>query len=775
MASPAPTLTRIRFDAFELDAASGELRKSGILLKLQPQPFRVLLLLIERAGQVVTREEIQRCLWTDSTFVDFEHGINFSINQIRGALADSAENPRYVETIPRRGYRFIGAVEQPPAGSITVLKRPPEPKREKAAPRRWLTITSLLTVVVAAFVVGTYVHFRRVPALTEKDTIVLADFTNSTGDTVFDGTLRQGLSVQLEQSPFLRLISDERIHQTLRFMGQSPDAKLTLPLAREVCQRTSSAAVLEGSIASLGTEYVLGLKAENCRSGDLLAEEQVTASGKEQVLKALGEAAVELRRKLGESLSTVEKFDTPLAQATTPSLEALKAFSLGAKALDGGDYTASITAFQRAIALDPKFALAYSGLSANYGNLGEGSLALENAKKAYELRERVTEREKFAIECAYYVAVTGDLEKARQTYEIWAQAYPRDAGSHFNLANLYDNLGQYEKGLAEARESFRLSSEESLDYAYLAFSYSMLNRLEEARATAEEALAKSLDSPSLRTTMYPLAFLQNDRAGMAEQVAWAAGKPGVEDVLVVMEADTAAYFGQLGKAREFSRRSVDSAERAKKREAAASYEADAALREALFGNAGLARQRAAAALDLSRGRDVQFGVSLALAFAGRAAQAQQLAEGLVKQFPESTIVRFYYVPTVRAQVALDSNGTSKALEALQTTAPYELGAQGNGGFGISLYPVYVGGQAYLAARRGKEAAVEFQKILDHRGVVCNEAIGALAHLQIGRAYVLQGETAKARAAYQDFLTLWKDADPDIPILKEAKAEYATLN
>ena len=775
MSSPVPAPTRIRFDAFELDAASGELRKAGILLKLQPQPFRVLLLLVERAGQVVTREEIQRCLWTDSTFVDFEHGINFSINQIRGALADSAENPRYVETIPRRGYRFIGTVEQPPSGS-TVLKRASEPEREKAAPRRWLTIATLLTVVVAAFVGATYVHFRRVAVLTEKDTIVLADFTNTTGDTVFDDTLRQGLSIQLEQSPFLKIISDEQIRQTLRTMGQKPGAKLTPDIARELCQRTGSAVVVDGSISQIGTQYVLGLKAVHCRTGDSLAEEQATASGKEQVLKALGEAAANLRGRLGEPLSAAKKLDTPMnTEVTTPSLEALKAFDLGLQDIGGGDYTASVIAFQRAIALDPNFAFAYFLLAESYRNLGESSLAMENAKKAYELRERVTELEKLQIEFGYYAA-KGDLEKTRQTLEFWAQTYPRDANSHFNLSDLYEHVGQYEKALAEARESLRVGGQDNPpDYANITFAYSALNRLEEARSTAQEALGKKLDSRDLHFSIYAIAFLQNDMAGMEKEVVWAVGKPGAEDVLLAMESGTVAYSGQLDKARRFSRQAVASAARAEKKETAAGYEANAALREALFGNTEQARQRAAAALKLSAGRDVQYGAALALAFAGDTTQAQKLADDLAKRFTEDTVVQFSYLPTIHGQLALSRNDASKTVEALQAATPYELGGRGeNGGFVLSMYPVYVRGQAYLASHQGNESAAEFQKILDHRGVVVNAPIGALAHLGLARAYAVQGDTAKAKAAYQDFLTLWKEADPDIPILIAAKAEYAKL-
>jgi eukaryotic-like serine/threonine-protein kinase len=631
----------------------------------------------------------------------------------------------------------------------------------------------LVALVVAG---GLYYRSHQSKRLTEKDTIVLADFTNTTGDSVFDGTLRQGLTVQLEQSPFLSLVPDQRIQQTLRLMGQPPDARLTLEIARDLCQRTEGAAVLDGSIASLGSQYVLGFKAENCRTGDSLAGEQVRATGKEQVLAAMDKAAANLRSKLGESLSTVQKFDTPIEQATTPSLEALQAYSLGRKTLAAkGDNATAVPLFQRAIHLDPNFAMAYASLGTSYGNLGETSLGAENTRKAYELRERVSEREKFYIESHYYSIVTGDLEKARRAYELWAQTYPRDWLPPDNLGGIYRILGQYDKRLAENRETLRLDPTSAWSYAYLVYPYLNLNRLEEARATAEEAQAKHLDSPLLRIGLYQLAFLQNDAAGMAQQVSWAAGKSGVEDVLLAREADTAAYSGRLEEARDFSRRAVASAERAEEKEKAASYEADAALREALFGNAAAGRQRAAAALGLSTGRDVKYGAALALAMAGDTARAQALAEDLAKRFPEDTLVQFNYLPTLLAQLALSRNDASKAVEALQAAAPYELGDPTEAFTFLSLYPVYVRGEAYLAGHQETGAsAAEFQKILDHPGVVFNEPIGALAHLGSARAHASQGDTARARAAYQDFLALWKDADPDIPILKEAKTEYAKL-
>ena len=619
--------------------------------------------------------------------------------------------------------------------------------------------------VALALSVGGYFYFNPTPKLTDKDTIVLADFTNTTGDTVFDGALRQGLSVQLEQSPFLSIMSDQQIQQTLRLMGQPADAKLTPAIARELCQRTSSAAVLDGSIAQIGTQYLVTLKAVSCSSGELLASTEAQASDKNHVLDALDKATSEIRNKLGESLSAVQKFDTPLEQATTPSLEALQAYSLGRKASAAADWVAAVPFFQRAIRLDPNFAMAYARLGTSYANIGESTLGAENTRKAYELRGRVSERERFYIESHYHHLVIGNQESARESYELWAETYPRDWQPLPPLFVIYGVLGQYEKSLAEAREAFRLNPGSGMNAANIVVSYLRLNRLEEARNAAKEAQAKKLDSPELRDFLYQLAFLQNDAAGMAQQVAWAADKPGVEDVLLNYEADTAAYSAKLREARELSRRAVASAQRAEEKEVEASYEADAALREALFGNTVEAQQRAAAALVLSNGRGVQFGAALALAFAGDGVRAQTLADDLDKRLPEDTIVQFNFLPTIHAQLALSRNDSSKAVEILQAAAPYELGASG-------LDPIYVRAEAYLAAHQGSEAAAEFQKILDHRGVVVNDPIGALAHLGLARAYVVQGDTAKAKAAYQDFLTLWKNADPDIPILKRAKAEYA---
>ena len=625
-------------------------------------------------------------------------------------------------------------------------------------------------VVIAALVAGgLYFRSRHAAPLTEKDTIVLADFTNTTGDAVFDGTLRQGLSAQLEQSPFLNLLSDERVAQTLALMAQPKDARLTRELAREVCQRAAGAASIEGSISSLGSQYVVGLKAVNCRNGDVLANEQATASNKEQVLKALGEAAAKVRVKLGESLASVQKYDAPVENVTTPSLEALQAYGLGYRTeIVKRDNAAAIPLFQRAVSLDPNFAMAYARLGTNYSNLGEIARGAENIRKAYELRERVSEREKFYIASHYEQLVTGNLEAARKAYELWAQTYPRDDTPPSNLAFIYLALGDYEKSLTANQEDLKLSAD-GLSYTNLVGGYVNVNRLDEARETAQEAQAHNLDNPANHLFLYSIDFLQHDAAGMERDVSGLMGKPGFEDVMLDLESDTAAYAGQFSKARELTRRASESAQHAVQRETAAGYEAEAAWREALVGNMSLAKQQAQAALALSTGRNVEAISAISLGLAGDAAQAARLAADLAKRFPEDTIVQSNYLPTARAIAALQGGSGSKAIEALAPVAPYELGNVGQ-----PLYPVYLRGQAYLAAHQGSAAAAEFQKILDHSGVVVNEPIGALAHLGLGRAYALQGDGAKALAAYQDFLALWKDADPDIPILKEAKAEYAKL-
>ena len=642
--------------------------------------------------------------------------------------------------------------------------------------KKWVTLASVVVLILIAALTGlAFWRFRQSPKLTERDTIILADFENRTSDSVFDGTLKQALAIQFQQSPFLSIISGQRIQQALRLMGQPPDTRVSPQIARELCLRTESAAVLEGTIASLGNQYVLGLKVTNCRTGDSLVEEQSTADGKEHVLKSLDQAAVKVREKLGESLATVAKFDTPVEQATTTSLEALQAYGLGVKATDGrGDFSGGLSFFQRAISLDPNFALAHAMLGIEYFNLGETSMAAKNIRRAYELRESVSELERLSIEAHYYDLATGDLEKARRAYEIWEQTFPRDWQPRNDLGTLYPEIGQYEKSLTELRDAHRLDPSNVLAYANTVDAYISLKRFDEARTTAQEAISRGMDSPDLHVRIYQLAFLENDEAGMAREVAWSTNKPGVEDEFVANEANRAAYHGQFAKAQGLSQRAAVLAERAEQKETAATYQGIAALHAALFSKTRYVQPCVAAALSLSSGRDVQAVAAFALAIVGDSLRARTLVDDLAKRLPEDTVLNFNYVPTIRSQLALKRNDPMQAVEILQAAVPYELGTVFGTSVPISLYPVYIRGEAYLAAHEGTPAAAEFRKILDNGGIALDEPIGALAHVGLARAYALQGDHAKARAAYQDFLTLWKDADPDIPILKQAKAEYAKL-
>jgi len=641
----------------------------------------------------------------------------------------------------------------------------------------WRAVVIGSPALIALLVIGGWFYNeRRAAALSQTDTVVLADFTNKTGDPIFDDTLRQGLAAQLQQSPFLSLLSEQRIQQTLRLMGLPAEGKLSPNIAGDLCQRAGSKAYLSGTISSIGSQYVIGVSAVNCQTGDYLAQEQFTADGKENVLKALGEASTRLRGKLGESLKTVQKLDTPIEQATTPSLEALQAYSLGRKTMQGkADFTAAVPLFERAIELDPKFAMAYASLGTTYHNLGEKILASKNTQKAYELRARVSEWEKFYIESHYHDFVTGDLEKARQAYELWSQIYPRETVPSTNLGVIYQTLGQHDKSLAKYLEAMRMSPADSLNFGNLVLVYVHLHRLDESRAAANEALAKNLDSADLRAALYELAFLKKDPAGMAEQVSWSAGKPGKENLMLYLEAGTAAYSGKLGVARELASQAAASAARAGETEMAAGCESAAALWEALYGNATAARQRVNGTLAQSNGRDAQYAAAFALALIGDSEGARVLADDLEKRFPEDTVVLFNYLPTLRAQIALMvPNAGAKAAQTLAATSPYELGVPGSSTFWTNLYPVYVRGEAFLAANQGTQAAAEFQKILDWPGIVVNEPIAALAPLGLARSYALAGDAPKSRAAYQDFFTLWKDADTDIPILVAAKSEYAKL-
>ncbi len=662
------------------------------------------------------------------------------------------------------------------AASSSSVVAPVPPTSASPSSRPWKILVPVVVVIAALVAAGLYLRSRSAApaktatALTEKDTVVLADFTNKTGDAVFDDALKQALSVELGQSPFLNVLSDRKVSESLRMMGRPANERITMDTGRELCVRTGSKALLGGTISSLGSHYLIDLSAVACTSGDSLAREQAEAGSKEEVLKALSRASSSLRTKLGESLPSVQKFDVPI-EATTPSLEALKNYSMGITVGREKGSAPSIPFLKRAIEIDPNFPLAYAALAVAYGNLAQPSLALEYATKAYQLRDRVSERERLRIAANYFRAA-GEIEKAADTYELWRASYPRDYIPHVNLGVLYASMGQYDKALPEYQEGVRLAPDTVTGYSNLALTYINLNRLDEAKTTFDQAFAHKLDGGNLRGILYLLAFLRGDTALMEQQLAWAVGKPGVEDALLSTQSDTEAYYGRLVKARDFSRRAVDSSVRADSKETAALWQANAALREAEVGNTAYARQGVTAALALSPGRDVKVVAALTLARIGDAPRAKALAEEVKKSYPNNALLKLYWLPTINAANELSRANSSQAIVDLEPAAPYELGDAG--GFINYLYPAYMRGQAYLLAHKGTAAAIEFQKLLDHRGTVGNFLTGSLAYLHMGRAYAMTGDTTKAKAVYQEFFNTWKDADPDIPILKEAKAEYAKL-
>jgi DNA-binding winged helix-turn-helix (wHTH) protein len=777
----------VRFEDFELDLRTYQVRHSGRTLKLERIPMEVLCLLVERRGQLLTREEIIEKLWGKNVFLDTDNAINTAIRKIRRVLNDDPEQPRFVQTVTGRGYRFIGQVSESgaprvPEGRAMEEKLIVRPGAPSATGKHWWMIVAAALTVLASSVVG-YLYFHSYPhthVLTERDTIVVADFANTTGDPVFDDTLRQGLAVQLEQSPFLSLISDERIQQMLKLMAKPANARLTPEVSREICERTASAAVLDGSIASLGSQYVLTLRATDCRSGDVLDEEQVQAARKEDVLNALSQIASGFRTRVGESLSTVKSHDTPLDEATTPSLEALKAYSAGWQASFSSGSAAAVPFLKRAIEIDPNFASAYAALGRMYGDIGESALSSDNTSRAYQLRDRASDQERFFISLTYDLQVTGNLEKAQQTCDLWVQTYPRAWLPHGLLSGgIYNTLGKYEKSVEEAKIAIGMDPDFSIGYSILAGSYLALGRTGEAEEMLQRAFERKLDIPDFHVQRYVIAFLKDDKTGMEREVAQSREKSAVDDWMSNAEGFVAAYSGHLEEARRMSQRAADLARKADRRATEALYETDAAVREGLFGNMSTASRRAGDALGLSKGRDVKYGAALALALSGDSSRTQTVIDDLSKHFPEDTVVQFTYLPALRALLALNRGQPAKAVEMLQMAIPYEGGTMIEGGSEVllgagNLDAVYVRGLAHLAAHHGAEAASEFQRILDHPGIVGCDPIGALAHLQLGRADALAGDKTKARSVYQDFFTLWKDADSDIPILKQAKAEYAKL-
>ncbi len=634
----------------------------------------------------------------------------------------------------------------------------------------WKIIVPAILVIALATGLWRY-RAHRLLQLTGKDTIVLADFNNATGDPVFDDTLNQALSAQLGQTPFLDILSARKVQQTLARMGKKPGDRVTFDIAREICVRTGNKVFIAGSISTLGSHYIVALEANACATGDSIAKELTEAPSKEAVLGALDKLSSTLRQRLGESLASIQKFDAPY-EATTSSLDALKTYTTALNVFRAKGEAEAIPIVKHAIELDPNFAEAYTLLGTCYANLGQTSLAEPALKKAYELSGRVSEVEKFRISAAYYANGTGDIEKAVQTYVAWEQTYPRAAEPPDNLSVIYNMLGQYDKALP-IMQKMTQGETDANGYANLAGVYMLLNRLDDAKKEFDEAAAHKRDSGFVRQMLYYYDFLKRDESGMASQLSWATNRPGDEDLMLSVQSDTEAYFGRLEKAREFSRRASDSALRSDSKDTAALWQAMAALREAEFGNAARARGGVAAALSLSPGRDVRILSALALARAGDDTKASTLVTQLEKEYPENTLVKVYWLPPVKARLAMNRGNAAAAIEDLEISKSYELGEPFPFELG-TMYPAYVRGEAYLAAHNGAAAAVEFQKIIDHPGLTLNYLTGSLAHIEMARAKMMTSDNDGARKAYEDFLALWKDADPEVPILKEARAEASKL-
>jgi tetratricopeptide (TPR) repeat protein/predicted Ser/Thr protein kinase len=644
----------------------------------------------------------------------------------------------------------------------------------KAKPPAW-KVMAVAAAAALAFLVAGYFYFHRTPKLTNKDTIVLADFTGKTGDAGFDQTLRRGLAVALGESPFLSLVPDQRIQNTLRQMGRPADSPLTAEVAREVCERSFSAAVVQGSISTLGSKYVLGLSANNCRTGEVLDDEQLQVAKKEDVLNALDQLAGRFRRKAGESLASVRGHAITLGAASTPSLEAWKLYAAAWNVGLSENNEGAVPLLRHAIEIDPKFAAAYALLGRIYGDMWEPELAADSNRKAYELRERVSDPERFFITVNYHQQVTGNLQEAQRTTELWQKVYPRDVGGFNGSSGVYQGLGNFRKSVEACKRVIEIDPDFPPGYVNLAWTYLALENYAAAERTVEQAAERKLAVPDLLILPYFLAFYKGDRARMERAAAQAKNSPGGADWITNIEAFVLAYEGRLQQSRTMTRRAMALAAQAHQPERAAMFEAGAAVRESLFGNASDAKQRAEAALEISKNRDVEYGAAFALAASGETVKSRVLVDDLNKRLPEDTCVRFTYLPVVRAIMALNGGNSSEAIELLKGAEPYDVAFTCSwfGSFG-SIYSPYVRGEAYLASHRYAEAAGEFRKVLGHPGIVFTDPVRVTAQIQLGRTLAMSGDKAKAKAAYQDFLMLWKYADADIPILRQAKAEYRQL-
>jgi eukaryotic-like serine/threonine-protein kinase len=786
------------FGPFRMDPDKQVLLRDGRLVAVTPKAFETLLVLVRRSREVVSKEELLKEIWPDS-FVE-EANLSQHIFKLRKALGDTPEGERYIVTLPGRGYRFAVPVSTIAEGGNVLIAQmrsraqilieesapepvEPPPARLPPAPSKWkwprwmITSGAAAAIAIAALGSVLLLHRHRASSLNSKDAVLVADFTNLTGDSVFDTTLRQGLEVQLQQSPYLNLVSEDLIEKTLRLMSQPPGTQVTGHVAREVCLRTGSAAMLEGSIQNVGAQYVLHLRSTDCRTGDVIDQEQAQVARKEEVLEAITRMTTGFRKRVGESRATLEKHDVPLAEATTASIEALKAYSLGLQAVNTQSEDASIPYFKRAIEIDPKFAMAYSWLALLYGSSGSSALATENAGKAYQLADHVSDNERFFISAYYYGRAAGNQEKARQICEEWVETYPRDPSAHAFLAGfIYPALANFDGAIEQGRKLIELAPDVGNYYYILGVNFLYAGRPSESEQTLGKAYEHKIQNPKLLALQYDLAFLKGDRERMQQAVKAAQGRPDSMDWLADRQAYSFAYAGRLRNARVLSRQAIELAQQQGDHERAAEFAIRSALSEAFYGNAREAKQGVTTALRLASNREVEYGAAIAAGLAGDSRQAEALAGRLENEFPEDTSIRFSYLPVIHAILALKRNDPAGAIDALEPATPYELGAPRGAVtcFFGSLYPILFRGEAYLAAHKGQEAAREFQKLLDHRGTMTGDPVSSLAGYGLARSYALFGDTTKARHQYEELLFLWKDADPDLPLLHEAKAKFSRL-
>jgi eukaryotic-like serine/threonine-protein kinase len=764
------------FGPFRVDADNEVLLRDGQPVTLTPKAFQILLVLVRRSGEIATKDEIMKSVWPD-TFVE-ETNLTRNIFSIRRALGGGSES-QYILTVSGKGYRLAEkAVPVLPTelNVVSAVRSTVEVEvheERKKGRLGWIAVAA--TIVLAGAVAG-YVSLQRSPGMTETDTLVIADFSNGTHDPVFDQTLTQGLAVQLEQSPFLQIVSDQRVQHTLQLMGRTSGEHLTPALAREVCERIGATVMLEGSISTLGDEYVLGLRATRCGTRDLLDVEQATAKTKEQVLDSMTEIARRFRRRAGESRQTRQMHDKPLEEGTTASLEALKAYSAGRRASLNENLVVGIPQQKRAIELDPNFALAWAHLALSYADTGQTGPAAEAAKRAYELRNRASDRERFFIEVTYDRIVTGNLERARQTCMSWAQSYPRDPEAHSLVSGMIlQGLGDFDISIEEARKALTLDPDLSPAYTNLAYSYFLEGRMNEALDVVQKASARSLNPPEMLVLRYAIAFAAGDTEGMKHAAALAAGKPWAEDWMTQAEALAAADRGQIHLARQLSRKARQLAIGVGQPERAAGYESGFAVDEALFGYPSEAIRAATEALQVSRARDVEYTAALAFGLAGDVKQSDALRKDLNDRFREDSAVNRIYLPVLSAVLAMYKGDANEAVEVLQVTTTGEMAMVGDGSAMLgNVHSPYIRGEALFRAGRVKEGISEFQKIVDHSGIRFTDPIGSLAYLQISRGYRLAGDQIRARSAYEMLLRKWADADPDLPLLGQAQREFRAL-